>query len=56
MQILRKITLTHVLLAVLAVYAGLIYHRMFLVDQDVEDGVEFSQQISDAMNPAHPPR
>jgi hypothetical protein len=50
MQILRKVTLANVLLLVIAVYLGLLYHRLFLVDQDVENAVEFSQQISDSLH------
>jgi hypothetical protein len=51
MQTLRKFTI-HALLAVIVVYAGLICHRLFLVDQDIENGVEFQQQIFDTLNHA----
>jgi len=47
-QTLKKLTLTHVLLAVIAVMLGLTYHRLFLMDQDIENNVEFSQQIATA--------
>ena len=49
MQILKRITLTHVLLAVLIGVLLYTNHRLFLMDQDIENGVEFQQQTVDTL-------